>query len=72
MINPGPTPKKKGKKIGHTSTNKGKRVLLFFHNNSTPLLTKFLDKKGRFIVTTDGKFSTEEVYKVAIYRNKIV
>ena len=57
---------KKG--IGHTSAPKGKKVMLFFHSGRK-LITKFIRKKGRFMETEDGKFSTDEVYKLSIYKN---
>ena len=66
----GPTQKVKGKKIGHTTVSRGRKVLLFFRDPITPhLITKFVEKKGRFIITEAGKFSTEEIYKIAIYRH---
>lgn len=65
-----PTPKVRGKKIGHTTVSRGRKVLLFFRDQTLPhLITKFVEKKGRFIITEAGKFSTEDVYKIAIYRH---
>lgn len=55
------------KKLGHTSVWRGKRVMLFFHDGHK-LVTRFIEKKGKFIVTEAGKFSTQEVYNLAIYK----
>lgn len=56
----------KAKKLGHTTVYRGKKILVFFRSGEK-LLTKFIEKKGRFIVTETGKWSTDEVYKISIY-----
>lgn len=56
----------KAKKLGHTTVYRGKKILVFFRNGEK-LLTKFIEKKGKFIVTEAGKWSTADVYKISIY-----
>lgn len=56
------------RKSGHKSVQKGKKVMLFFQDG-TKLITKFIEKKGRKIITEDGTFGTE-VYKLSIYKKR--
>lgn len=56
------------KKGGHTGVKKGKRVMLFFQNGRK-VVTKFIEKKGNIIITEDGKFRKDEVYKLSIYKS---
>lgn len=55
------------RRLGHTSVQRGKKVMLFFHDGRKEV-TKFIEKKGRHIVTELGRFPTSEVYKISILR----
>lgn len=55
------------KRIGHTSVQRGKKVLLWFQDGKK-IKAKFLEKKGDTIITDLGKFSTREVYNISLVR----
>jgi hypothetical protein len=57
------------KRLGHLTVYRGKRIILFFHDGSK-LITRYIDKKGKFVITEAGKFSTKEVYNMGIYKPK--
>ena len=55
----------------HTSTNKGKRILIILKNGDK-LIGKFKDKKSGFIITEEhGKISTSIIKAMTICKQKI-
>lgn len=58
----------KSKKMGHTTVYRGKKILLFFRDGRK-LITKFIERKGRFVITEAGRYTTDEVYHVSIYKS---
>lgn len=54
----------------HTSTYKGKRILIIL-KDGTKIVDKFKDKKSGWIITENhGKFSTNQVKAMTIYKQQ--
>jgi len=49
----------------HTSFKKGKRICLILRNGST-IITKFIEKRSDYIVTSDGDFLNKKIRSCTI------
>jgi len=58
------------KSATHTSFQKGKRVHLIL-TNGKHVVTKFIEKRSKMIVTEAGKFMNKDVSSATIHRGDI-
>lgn len=57
------------KRTPHTSCRKGKRVLITLVTGRR-MVTKFIERTPKFILTEAGKFTVEQVRSFGIYKSK--
>lgn len=52
----------------HTGCRQGTKIRLLFKNGRKPVITKFKEEKGRYILTEDGRFPIKELRAMTIYK----